>query len=108
MITLLNSALLCTLVSLCFSLLTATATNSTVKEYLKTAESDWPTMLKRLEAIRASLIKRNQFIINLTGVLATMHSALNIVLYASIIQMRNFYLDTLYSGTLSRTVCTTY
>ena len=41
--------------------------NSTVKEFLKTAETDWPTMLKRLEAIRATLIKKNQFIVNLTG-----------------------------------------
>jgi hypothetical protein len=63
---LLNNVLLC--MCHCAAVLTAAITYSTVKEYLKTAENDWPTMLKRLEAIRASLIKRNQFIINLTGV----------------------------------------
>jgi hypothetical protein len=67
MIVLLNNVWLCAVPLYCSSLLTAAVANSTVKEYLKTAENDWPTMLKRLEAIRASLIKRNQFIINLTG-----------------------------------------
>ena len=40
---------------------------NTVKEMLNQAENDWPTMLARLERVRATLLSKEQFIFNLTG-----------------------------------------
>eukprot|EP00611_Tribonema_gayanum_P022355 TRINITY_DN4469_c0_g1_i1.p1 TRINITY_DN4469_c0_g1~~TRINITY_DN4469_c0_g1_i1.p1 ORF type:complete len:1067 (+),score=347.82 TRINITY_DN4469_c0_g1_i1:601-3801(+) len=39
----------------------------TVKSVLKMAEDDWPALLARLEKIRASIVTRNNLLINLTG-----------------------------------------
>lgn len=40
---------------------------STVKDMLDQAENDWPTMLARLERVRATLLSKEQFLVNLTG-----------------------------------------
>lgn len=40
---------------------------ATVEELLKQAESDWPSMLERLKRIRATLLSKKQFLVNLTG-----------------------------------------
>jgi len=38
----------------------------TVKEMLKAAEDDWPSLLKRLETVRAKVVSRDNVLINLT------------------------------------------
>lgn len=40
---------------------------ATVKEMLDQAENDWPTMLARLRRVRATLLSKKQFLLNLTG-----------------------------------------
>lgn len=40
---------------------------NTVKEMLEEAENDWPKMLARLQRIRATLLSKKQFLVNLTG-----------------------------------------
>ncbi|CAN0566122.1 unnamed protein product, partial [Ectocarpus sp. 12 AP-2014] len=40
---------------------------NTVKNMLDEAENDWPKMLKRLQRVRATLLSKKQFLVNLTG-----------------------------------------
>ena len=40
---------------------------ATVEELLHLAENDWPKILFRLERIRATLLSKKQFLVNLTG-----------------------------------------
>ncbi|CAN0127407.1 unnamed protein product [Ectocarpus sp. 6 AP-2014] len=40
---------------------------NTVKDMLDEAENDWPKMLKRLQRVRATLLSKKQFLVNLTG-----------------------------------------
>lgn len=40
---------------------------NTVKEMLDQAENDWPKMLARLQRVRATLLSKKQFLVNLTG-----------------------------------------
>ncbi|CAM9907584.1 unnamed protein product, partial [Phaeothamnion confervicola] len=39
----------------------------TVRKDLEMAQADWPRMLQRLEGIRAALLKKERFVVNLTG-----------------------------------------
>ncbi|CAN0477720.1 unnamed protein product, partial [Hapterophycus canaliculatus] len=40
---------------------------NTVKEMLDQAENDWPKMLARLQRVRATLLSKKHFLVNLTG-----------------------------------------
>lgn len=40
---------------------------NTVKDMLEEAENDWPKMLARLQRVRATLLSKKQFLVNLTG-----------------------------------------
>ena len=40
---------------------------NTVKDMLDQAENDWPKMLARLQRVRATLLSKKQFLVNLTG-----------------------------------------
>lgn len=40
---------------------------NTVKNMLEEAENDWPKMLARLQRVRATLLSKKQFLVNLTG-----------------------------------------
>ncbi|CAM9566373.1 unnamed protein product, partial [Sphacelaria rigidula] len=39
----------------------------TVREMLEQAENDWPSMLKRLQRVRATILHKKRFLVNLTG-----------------------------------------
>lgn len=39
----------------------------TVKALLEQAENDWPSLLARFERLRATLLCKKRFLINLTG-----------------------------------------
>lgn len=40
---------------------------NTVKDMLEEAENDWPKMLARLQRVRATLLSKKNFLVNLTG-----------------------------------------
>lgn len=40
---------------------------NTVKDMLEEAENDWPKMLARLQRVRATLLSKKEFLVNLTG-----------------------------------------
>lgn len=40
---------------------------NTVKDMLEEAENDWPKMLARLQRVRATLLSKKKFLVNLTG-----------------------------------------
>lgn len=40
---------------------------NTVKGMLEEAENDWPKMLARLQRVRATLLSKEKFLVNLTG-----------------------------------------
>lgn len=39
----------------------------TVKQLLEQAENDWPSLLARLQRIRATILHKKSFLVNLTG-----------------------------------------